>query len=117
MTTSELNADDIETAARALLDTRVATVRELVTARQAAIDARAALTEAERVEAAAYAAAERAGWSGDELHKLGLSGPARRRPGRPSRISNRRIVNSAAVTEPPALAESDNSQGSTAPMA
>ena len=83
MTTTELNPDAIEAQARQLLDARVATVRELVAARQSAIDARTALAEAERLEAASYAAAERAGWSVDELQKLGLASGSRRTPGRP----------------------------------
>lgn len=80
-----ISADDVETAARALLDNKVAAVRDLAHARQLRNDKRAELAEAERADATAYAAAERAGWTAEELRKVGLDPPDRKAPGRPRR--------------------------------
>ena len=84
--TSSLNTEHIETAARALLDDRVSAVRTLVKTRQSLADHKAKVDTAERAAAAAYAAAQRAGWTPDELKKLGLDSPHRKTPGRPRRI-------------------------------
>ncbi len=83
MTTKSLDTDRIEAAARALLDSKVTAVRTLAHARQAREDARTALTDAERVDATTYAAAMRAGWTADELKRVGLDAPSKRNPGRP----------------------------------
>ncbi len=80
-----ISTDDVETAARALLDGKVAAVRDLAHARQLRNDKRAELDDAERADATAYAAAERAGWTADELRKVGLDAPNRKAPGRPRR--------------------------------
>lgn len=45
--------------------------------------AEAALAEAQREDAAAWAAAEKAGWTAAELQAAGLSRPSKRAPGRP----------------------------------
>ena len=82
-TPSTLDSDKIETAARALLDEKVAAVRTLVETRQKREDARAAMSSAERADAAAYTAAVRAGWTTDELKSVGLDAPTKRTPGRP----------------------------------
>lgn len=88
----------VEAAARALLDTKVASVRTLAHARQHRIDKQAELGEAERADAAAYAAAQRAGWTSDELRKVGLDQPARKAPVRPRRDRK----NTGADEQPPA---------------
>jgi len=80
---TNLNANRVETAARELLDSRIQAVRSLATARQAREDKRAELDQAERADAAAYTAAQRAGWTTDELRRVGLDQPTRRSPGRP----------------------------------
>lgn len=89
---------DIEAAARALLDGRVQAIRDLATARATVERAEAALVEAQREDAKAWAAAEKAGWSSAELQKVGLSRPKTRAPGRPRRRT---------AAEPPA-APADN---------
>ncbi|MFC5382152.1 hypothetical protein [Aquipuribacter nitratireducens] len=73
----------VEKAARALLDEKVAAVRLLAQARQRRLDASAALAGAEREDAGAWAAALRAGWTEDELKRVGLDVPKVRLPGRP----------------------------------
>src|SRR5688500_10227354 len=75
----------VEEAARALLENRIDAVRVLARARQNRIDKGAEFDIAEREEAAAFAAAQRAGWSVDELKRVGLDQPARKAPGRPRR--------------------------------
>ena len=75
--------DTVEDAARALLDERMHAVRDLAGTRTALSTHRASLTDLERADAAAYAAATRAGWSTDELKRLGFDAPTRRPPGRP----------------------------------
>lgn len=82
-TPNRLDTDRIEAAARALLDDKVTAVRALAQARQRREDARAALTEAEREDSAAYTAALRAGWTADELKRVGLDALGKRTPGRP----------------------------------
>lgn len=82
---SDLSTQRVEDAARALLDQRIQAVRDLAATRQSVIDKRAELQEAERADAAAYAAAQRAGWTTDELRKVGLEEPSRKAPGRPRR--------------------------------
>ena len=82
MTTAP-TADGVEAAARALLDDRMTAVRALADTRAGLTRAREAVVDAERADAAAYAAAQRAGWTDTELKRLGLEAPARRSPGRP----------------------------------
>lgn len=82
-TPNRLDTDRIEAAARALLDDKVTAVRALAQARRRREDARAALTEAEREDTAAYTGALRAGWTADELKRVGLDAPGKRTPGRP----------------------------------
>lgn len=85
---SQTDIDQAERLARELLDSRVAAVRALAEARAATDQKRAALADAEREDAAAWAAAERAGWSTAELKKVGFDPPSTRSPGRPRK--NRR---------------------------
>ncbi|MFC7164488.1 hypothetical protein ACFQL5_19550 [Aquipuribacter hungaricus] len=86
MTTSHpapLDTDRDEAAARALLDDKITAVRGLALARRHRDDARAALVAAERDDATAHAAALRAGWTTEELRRVGLDAPTARTPGRP----------------------------------
>lgn len=68
-----------------LLNQRIDAIRVLAKARQARTDAQAQLEDAERTDAAAYTAGQRAGWTTDELRKVGFEEPRRRTPGRPRR--------------------------------
>lgn len=66
---------DIESTrdrARALLDTRIESVTDLVTARQRVADLQEQLSQAERDAKRAYVRATKDGWSAEELRKLGL---------------------------------------------
>lgn len=58
--------------ARALLNSRIKTVEELVKARQKVTDLKEQLANAERDDKRAYVKATRDGWSPEELKKLGL---------------------------------------------
>ena len=58
--------------ARALLDSRIKSVEELIKARQHVTDLKEKLAAAERDDKRAYVKATRDGWSADELKKLGL---------------------------------------------
>jgi len=80
-----LDPDAAERAARELLDTRVTAVRELATRRAELTRARDAVITAERADAAAWAAAERSGWTETDLRRVGFEPPATRAPGRPRR--------------------------------
>ena len=95
---STLDAQTTETKARKLLDSRINSVRELVTARQSLDELREQLAAAEAADVKAYRAALSDGWSADELRKLGLDEPdkkqrVRRRPAArkssPSEAANR----------------------------
>ncbi|WP_380163360.1 hypothetical protein [Jannaschia sp. R86511] len=97
MTTS-LDTDRIAAAARALLDDKVTAVRTLAEARQKREDARSALSDAERGDTTAYTAALKAGWTTDELKRVGLDAPSKRAPGRPR--SNRRGAAASTSTAP-----------------
>ena len=75
---------DLETTknqARKLLDSRIASVTDLVIARKRVDELREQLADAEREDKKAYVRATRDGWSEDELKKLGLEagGVAKRR--------------------------------------
>ena len=82
----DLDPDTTETRARALLDKRIQSVRDLVTKRQTVTDLRTQLDTAERDDHTAYQAALRDGWTADELKQLGLPEPgAKPRPRKPSK--------------------------------
>lgn len=68
-----LNLEETERQARALLDSRIDSVRALVKARQRVSDLQTELAEAEREDARLYSTALRDGWSAEELRKLGIS--------------------------------------------
>lgn len=83
---------DLETAerqARELLDSRIVSVRELVIARQRLAELRDQVDAAERDDVRLYSAAVSAGWSTDELRKLGLAEPEKKARAR-RRTSGRR---------------------------
>lgn len=76
---------DLETTqnqARKLLDSRIASVTELVKARQRRDELLDQIKEAERENKRAYTRALRDGWSADELKKLGLDETGVRRRAR-----------------------------------
>ncbi|ACL42583.1 conserved hypothetical protein (plasmid) [Pseudarthrobacter chlorophenolicus A6] len=69
---ASLNIEATKSQARALLDSRIKSVEELVQARQRLTDLKEQLVAAERDDKRAYVKATRDGWSADELKKLGL---------------------------------------------
>ena len=73
--TATLDVDTAETRARALLDARIHSVRELVAARQKVLDLQTELADAERTHTTAYKTALRDGWTTDELRTIGLPDP------------------------------------------
>lgn len=78
-----MSPEDTARRARELLDSRVQIVENLARLASEHDAAQAAAVQAERSFAAAYADAERAGWTGNELSTLGIKKPERRAPGRP----------------------------------
>lgn len=75
--TPNLDLKATEAKARDLIDSRIASIRDLVTKRQAVLDLLDQLTAAETADAKAYRAALSDGWKDDELRKLGLDEPAK----------------------------------------
>ncbi|MDP9988713.1 hypothetical protein J2S98_003902 [Arthrobacter oryzae] len=67
-----INVEETKNQARALLNSRIKSVEELVQARQRVTDLKDELAAAERDDKRAYVKATRDGWSPDELKKLGL---------------------------------------------
>ncbi|HEY1156866.1 MAG TPA: hypothetical protein VGE95_11325 [Arthrobacter sp.] len=67
-----INIEATKNQARALLDSRIKSVEELVHARQRVTELQEQLAAAERDDKRAYVKATRDGWSPDELKKLGL---------------------------------------------
>jgi hypothetical protein len=75
-----IDIEQTKAQARALLDSRIESVTNLVKTRQKITDLREQLADAERDDKRAYVRATKDGWSPDELNKLGLeSGAAARR--------------------------------------
>lgn len=72
MKMANINIEATRNQARALLDSRIKSVEELVQARQRVTDLKEQLAAAERDDKRAYVKATRDGWSPDELKKLGL---------------------------------------------
>lgn len=67
-----IDIEDTRNQARALLDSRIESVTDLVKTRQRINDLKEQLTEAERDDKRAYIRATKDGWSPEELKKLGL---------------------------------------------
>ena len=76
-----IDIEQTKEQARALLNSRIKSVEELVKARQKVNDLKEQLADAERDDKRAYIKATRDGWNPDELKKLGLepAAPTRRR--------------------------------------
>lgn len=75
-----IDIEQTRNQARALLDSRIESVTNLVKTRQRITELREQLADAEREDKRAYVRATKDGWSPDELKKLGLeSGAAARR--------------------------------------
>ncbi|WP_087874203.1 hypothetical protein [Arthrobacter globiformis] len=85
---ANLDIEQTRNQARALLDSRINSVTDLVTTRQRITDIKAQLAEAERDDKRAYIRATRDGWSPEELKKLGLepaaAGRRRRNTAKPA---------------------------------
>ena len=88
-----LNIEATKNQARALLDSRIKSVEELVKARQLVTDLKDQLAAAERDDKRAYVKATRDGWSPDELKKLGLE---------PAAAGRRRKTQAKTADTPPA---------------
>ncbi|GAB3682903.1 hypothetical protein [Angustibacter aerolatus] len=89
-------------------------MRTLAKTRQHVEDTRTALVDAETGDAAAYSAAVQAGWTEQELRRVGFGAPARRAPGRPR--APRRGAGTRPGADPanaPANDASDGSAGTT----
>ncbi|MET3810819.1 hypothetical protein [Arthrobacter sp. UYEF3] len=67
-----IDIEQTRNQARALLDSRIESVTNLVTTRQRITDLREQLAAAERDDKRAYVRATKDGWSPEELKKLGL---------------------------------------------
>ncbi|MBT2519096.1 hypothetical protein J7E29_16765 [Streptomyces sp. ISL-90] len=98
--TKSLDIEATAAAARALLDDRVESVRELVKARQRVTDLREQLADAEREDARAYQVAQNKGWAQDELRKLGIADPEK-----VTRVRKRAAAKSSATSTPTAFSE------------
>jgi hypothetical protein len=77
---ASINIEETKNQARALLNSRIKSVEELVQARQRVADLKDQLTAAERDDKRAYVKATRDGWSPEELKKLGLEPAAAAKP-------------------------------------
>ena len=69
---ANLDIEQTRNQARALLDSRIESVTNLVRTRQRITDLKDQLASAERDDKRAYVQATRDGWSPEELKKLGL---------------------------------------------
>jgi hypothetical protein len=71
-----IDIEQTRNQAKALLNSRIESVTELVKTRQRITNLREQLTEAEREDKRAYVRATKDGWSPEELKKLGLESAA-----------------------------------------
>src|SRR6476660_2265234 len=71
-----IDIEQTRNQAKALLDSRIESVTDLVKTRQRIADLRDQLAEAEREDKRAYVRATKDGWSPEELKKLGLDSAA-----------------------------------------
>ena len=78
-----IDIEQTRSQARALLDSRIESVTNLVKTRQKITDLREQLAEAEREDKRAYVRATKDGWSLEELKKLGLESGAAARKRKP----------------------------------
>src|SRR3954447_15266298 len=85
-----IDIEQTRNQARALLDSRIESVTNLVKTRQRITDLREQLAEAEREDKRAYVRATKDGWSPEELKKLGLEPGAvtRRRKASPLEVAS-----------------------------
>ena len=114
MSPQSVDPDRVETEARQLLDAKVAAIRLLATARQKVAHRQVALEEAEREDASCYSAATRAGWTPEELRKVGLLAPSRRPPGRPT--SARRATADKRAAAPESVGRPSPTSPTTSPQ-
>lgn len=95
-----IDIEQTRNQAKALLDSRIESVTDLVKTRQRIADLQEQLAEAEREDKRAYVRATKDGWSPEELKKLGLesaaAGRRRKSGGRTSAIASG--SSSASVT-------------------
>lgn len=102
------DAEVIEAAARELLNSRVTAARELAAARQRSANERARIAELQRQQQAALAQLDRddadahgralqAGWTAEELKRLGFNGTPPKRAGRKSAARNGRGARGTAA--------------------
>lgn len=89
-----INLETTQNQARKLLDSRIASVTELVKARQRRDELLDQIKEAEREDKRAYARALKDGWSEEELKKLGLDNTAA------TKRRTRRTGDSTQTTDP-----------------
>jgi hypothetical protein len=90
-----IDIEQTRNQAKALLDSRIESVTDLVKTRQRIADLRELLAEAEREDKRAYVRATKDGWSPEELKKLGLESGA---AGRRRRSSSRTTSDSAEAS-------------------
>ncbi len=110
---STLDAQTTETKARKLLDSRINSVRELVTARQSLDELREQLAAAEAADVKAYRAALSDGWSADELRKLGLDEPDKKQRVRRRPAARKSSPSEAANRSQPAAADAADGSPAT----
>ena len=110
-TNGRLDPTAARAAAQKLYDERLAAVDRAVEATNTARALAEQLTEAERAAARAYADAERAGWTAEDLKRIGLDAPTRRLPGRPTRRSSNGQSDARTASEVPAPAETGPEAG------
>lgn len=113
--------DTITDRAQALLQERLGSIRDLEKYAQEASSARDALRAAESKLADAWTAATKAGWTVDELRKLGIEQPGSRRGGRPRTAASRRgsatKKRDASTKKRDASTEREPAQAATDPAA
>jgi len=97
-----IDIEQTRNQARALLDSRIESVTELVKTRQRITDLKAQLAHAEREDKRAYVRATKDGWSAEELKKLGLESGA---------VTRRRKTANDIVNDTPALDTGDPTRG------
>lgn len=108
----------IEQTARALLDDRMSVIMSLASRKKRLKEAQDAVAEIEREYGSEFVAAQRIGWTDEELGRLGFAEPTRRPAGRPARSGGRRrgtgtrskakTVNTAETSPGPAGAVASN---------